>query len=52
MSGMEWSGRAPAPSAIEAGQGAKDKERDMFQNSNTSIAVDAVTERRWCGFRL
>ncbi len=36
---MEWSGRAPAPSAIEAGKGAKGKEHAMSQTLKTAMAV-------------
>jgi transposase len=39
---MEWSGRAPAPPAMEVGGGTKDKEHAMFQNPNTSIAVVGI----------
>ena len=42
--GMVWpgSGRAPAPPAIEAGMGARDKEHAMSQTLNSSIAVHGV----------
>jgi transposase len=39
---MGWSGRAPAPSAIEAGKGAKDKEHTMSRTLNSSIAVAGI----------
>jgi transposase len=39
---MGWSGRAPAPPAIEAGPGAKDKEHAMSQNLNSSVAVVGI----------
>jgi transposase len=39
---MEWSGRAPAPPAIKAGQGTEDKEHAMSQKSSTSIAVIGI----------
>jgi transposase len=39
---MEWSGRAPAPPAIEAGQGRQDKEHAMSQKLNTTIAVIGI----------
>jgi hypothetical protein len=32
---MEWSGRAPAPPAIEAGSDAKDEEHAMSQMGQT-----------------
>ena len=35
---MGWSGRAPAPPAIEAGWGANDMEHAMSQNLNSAIA--------------
>jgi hypothetical protein len=38
---MGCCGRAPAPPAIEAGQGAKDKEHSIFQNLNS--AIDFIT---------
>ena len=39
---MEWSGRAAAPPAIEAGHGRKDKEHAMSQTLNTAIAVVGI----------
>ena len=39
---MEWSGRAPAPPAIEAGEGTKDKEHAMSQNHNSAIAFIGI----------
>jgi len=39
---MGWSGRAPAPPAIEAGQGRQDKEDAMSQKLNTTIAVIGI----------
>jgi hypothetical protein len=39
---MEWSRRAPAPPAIEAGQGRQDKEHAMSQKLNTTIAVIGI----------
>src|SRR5947207_5149940 len=39
---MGWSGRAPAPPAIEAGQGRQDKEHAMSQKLNTTIAVIGI----------
>ena len=40
---MGWSGRAPAPPAIEAGmRGAKDREYAMFQTLKTTIAVVGI----------
>jgi hypothetical protein len=38
---MGWSGRAPAPPAIEAGQGAKDKTTPS-QNHNSAIAFIGI----------
>jgi hypothetical protein len=39
---MEWSGRAPALPASEAGKGLKDKERAMSQNLKPAIAVIGI----------
>ena len=39
---MGWSGRAPAPPAIEAGKGTKDKEHAMSQTPNTAIAAIGI----------
>jgi hypothetical protein len=39
---MGWSGRAPAPPAIEAGKGRQDKERAMSQTLNAAIAVVGI----------
>src|SRR6266850_1684265 len=39
---MGWSGRAPAPPAIEAGQGHQDKEHAMSSKLNTTIAVVGI----------
>ena len=39
---MGWSGRAPAPPAIETGKGAKDKEHAMSQNLNSAIAFIGI----------
>jgi transposase len=40
---MEWSGRAPAPSAIEAGKGRqRDKEHAMSHNLNNAVAVIGI----------
>src|SRR5262245_2785351 len=39
---MGWSGRAPAPPAIEAGKGAKDKEHTMSQTPRTSITAVGI----------
>jgi hypothetical protein len=36
---MEWSGRAPAPPAMNAGRGTEDKEHAMPQKLVTSPAV-------------
>src|SRR5712672_1578714 len=36
---MEWSGRAPAPPAREAGKGTKDEEHAMSAKFNSEIAV-------------
>jgi hypothetical protein len=39
---MGWSGRAPAPPAIEAGKGAKDKEHAMPEKLNATVAVGGI----------
>src|SRR6266403_643926 len=39
---MGWSGRAPAPPAIEAGKGRQDKEHAMSQTLNATIAVVGI----------
>src|SRR6202049_4043275 len=39
---MGWSGRAPAPPAIEAGKGRQDKEHAMSQTLNAGIAVVGI----------
>jgi transposase len=39
---MEWSGRAPAPAAREAGEGAEPKEHAMSQELDTAIAVIGI----------
>jgi hypothetical protein len=39
---MEWSGRAPAPAAREAGEGAEPKEHAMSQELGTAIAVSDI----------
>jgi hypothetical protein len=40
---MGWSGRAPAPPAIEAGKGgAKDREHAMSQTAQAAIAVIGI----------
>ena len=39
---MEWSGRAPAPSAIKAGKGCEHKEHAMSHTLNTDIAVVGI----------
>jgi transposase len=39
---MGWSGRAPAPPAIEVGKGAKDKEHAMSRNLNSAIAFIGI----------
>jgi hypothetical protein len=39
---MEWSGRAPALPASEAGKGLKDKEHAMSQNLKPAIAVIGI----------
>ena len=39
---MEWSGRAPAPPAIEAGKGRKDREHAMSEKPNNAIAVIGI----------
>src|SRR5258705_6898289 len=39
---MGWSGRAPAPPAIEAGKGRQEKEHAMSQTLNTTIAVVGI----------
>jgi transposase len=39
---MEWSGRAPALPAGEAGKGAQDKEHTMSQKLNAAIAVIGI----------
>src|SRR6187401_1376544 len=39
---MGWSGRAPAPPAIEAGRGGKDKEHAMSHTLNTDVAVVGI----------
>src|SRR5260221_59701 len=39
---MGWSGRAPAPPAIEAGKGRQDKEHAMSQTQNATIAVVGI----------
>jgi transposase len=40
---MKWSGRAPAPQAMEAGQGrAIDEERAVSQNLNGAVAVVGI----------
>ena len=40
---MEWSGRAPAPPAIEAGKGApKTREHAMSQTLKATIAVAGI----------
>src|SRR6202045_3265859 len=39
---MGWSGRAPAPPAIEAGKGRQDKEHAMSQTLNAAIAVVGI----------
>ena len=39
---MEWSGRAPALPAMEAGQGRHDKEHAMSQNLNSAVAVIGI----------
>ena len=36
---MGWSGRAPAPPAIEAGKGRQDKEHAMPEKLNAAVAV-------------
>ena len=38
---MGWSGRAPAPPAIEA-RGAKDKEHTISQHLNNAVAVIGI----------
>ena len=40
--GEGWSGRAPAPPAIEAGKGRQDKEHAMSQTLNAAIAVVGI----------
>jgi hypothetical protein len=39
---MEWSGRAPAPPAREAGKGTKDEEHAMSAKFNYEIAVIGI----------
>ena len=39
---MEWSGRAPALPAVNAGRGTEDKEHAMSQMLNTSPAVTGI----------
>jgi hypothetical protein len=39
---MGWSGRAPAPPAIEAGKGRQDKEHAVSQTLNATIAVVGI----------
>ena len=39
---MEWSGRAPAPAAREAGEGVNPKENAMPQKLETAIAVIGI----------
>src|SRR5262245_47473665 len=39
---MEWSGRAPAPPASEAGEGRPDKEHAMSQKLNSAVAVIGI----------
>src|SRR5712672_1374499 len=39
---MGWSGRAPAPPAIEAGKGRQDKEHAMSQTLNAAFAVVGI----------
>jgi hypothetical protein len=39
---MGWSGRAPAPSAIETGKGRLDKEHAMSQQLTTTVAVVGI----------
>jgi hypothetical protein len=39
---MGWSGRAPAPPAIEAGKGRQDKEHAMSQKLDTSPAAIGI----------
>jgi transposase len=39
---MEWSGRAPAPPAREAGKGTKDEEHAMSAKFNSEIAVIGI----------
>jgi hypothetical protein len=39
---MEWSGRAPALPATNAGRGTADKEHAMSQNPDTSPAVIGI----------
>ena len=46
---MEWSGRAPAPPAVEAGKGAKDKEHAISQTLKTAIAVVGIDIIRQSG---
>ncbi len=38
---MEWPGRAPAPPAIEAGRGAKDKRYEVLLNGKTALVTGA-----------
>ena len=42
LASLHWSGRAPAPPAIEAGKGAKDKEHAMSEKPNSAIAVIGI----------
>jgi hypothetical protein len=39
---MEWSGRAPAPSAFEGGEGHQRQEHAMPQKSKARIAVIGI----------
>ena len=39
---MEWSGRAPAPPAIEAGKGRESKERAMSHNPSNAVDVIGI----------
>jgi len=43
---MEWSGRAPASPAREAGKGIKDKEHAMTYKLNSGIAVIGIDIRK------
>src|SRR5882757_3520171 len=42
LASLHWSGRAPAPPAIEAGKGRQDKEHAMSQTLNAAIAVVGI----------